>query len=72
MAYHTFEFLRKRRKDPKWKDAYQTALLKRLWTLIAVLAVVVVIIYIYKNDVPYQEIIHNISKKIMNFIKKGT
>ena len=30
MAYHTYEFLRKRRNDPKWRDAYQSALIQRL------------------------------------------
>lgn len=30
MAYHTFEFLRKRRHEPKWKLDYQIALLSRI------------------------------------------
>lgn len=30
MAYHTYEFLRKRRNEPKWRDAYLTARNKRI------------------------------------------
>ncbi len=41
MAYHTFEFLRKRRKDPKWKDAYLNALLKRLYGAVFIMLLLV-------------------------------
>lgn len=30
MAYHTYEFLKNRRNDPKWRDAYISARNKKI------------------------------------------
>ncbi len=51
MAYHTFEFLRKRRKDPKWRDAYLNALLKRLYGAVFLMLIFIGIIYLNDIDI---------------------
>lgn len=33
MAYHTYDFLKKRKDDPKWRDAYLIAHTDRLISL---------------------------------------
>lgn len=56
MAYHTFKFLRRRRKDPKWRDEYHLALLKRLCSVASILLVVVVILNIGKYSIQVESV----------------
>lgn len=67
MAYHTFEFLRKRRKDPKWKDAYLNALLKRLYGAVFIMLLLVGFVYTKNNNIDVMAYLESVFEKIKNF-----
>lgn len=67
MAYHTFEFLRKRRKDPKWRDAYLNALLKRLYGAVFVMLLLVGFVYVRNDDIDVMMYLESLIKKIKSF-----
>lgn len=67
MAYHTFKFLRKRRKDSKWRDAYLNALLKRLYGAVFVMLLLVGFIYVRNNDIDVMVYLESLIEKGKNF-----
>lgn len=67
MAYHTFEFLRKRRKDPKWRDAYLNALLKRLYGAVFIMLLLVGFVYTKNNNIDVMAYLESVFEKIKNF-----
>lgn len=67
MAYHTFEFLRKRRKDPKWRDAYLDALLKRLYGVVFAVLLLVGFVFVKNNDIDVMIYLENLIEKIKSF-----
>ncbi|WP_086351171.1 hypothetical protein [Candidatus Enterococcus clewellii] len=73
MAYHTYEFLRKRRNEPKWRDAYLAARNKRIilflvmgnllfWGAIAWR-------YIENNDIDIMSYIEKMKQAITNVLE---
>lgn len=68
MAYHTFEFLRRRRKDPKWRDAYLNAVLRRLLVAIFILLIAVGAVYISNNNIDIITYLEIIFEKATNFV----
>lgn len=68
MAHHTFEFLRKRRKDPKWRDAYLNALLKRIYGAVFIMLLFVGFLYIKYNNIDIMAHLKLIFEKIKYFL----
>ncbi|MDR2276378.1 MAG: hypothetical protein LBE23_00870 [Vagococcus sp.] len=67
MPYHTFEFLRKRRKDPKWRDAYLNALLKRLYGAVFVMLLLIGFVYVRNNNIDVMIYLESVIEKIKKF-----
>lgn len=68
MAYHTYEFLRKRRNDPKWRDAYQSALIQRLIGVVFILLVLIGILLVYRYDIDVMHYVNLVADKIKDII----
>lgn len=48
MAYHTYEFLKKRKNETKWRDAYLKAKWMRIISFLFIVALIIWGIFIYK------------------------
>jgi len=68
MAYHTFKFLRKRRKDPKWHDEYLSALTKRLWGIVFVFLLIVIFLFVINSNIEIKLLIEKILNRITFFL----
>lgn len=70
MAYHTYEFLKRRRNDPKWRGAYISARNKRIISFLLVgnlfLWGAVFWRYIERNDIDVMGYINEFIQKIMD------
>ncbi|MEI5994113.1 hypothetical protein [Candidatus Enterococcus mansonii] len=73
MAYHTYEFLRKRRNDPKWRDAYISARNKKIISFLLVGNLFfwgsIIWRYIERNDIDVIMYINELKQSIMNRIQ---
>ncbi|MGC6769070.1 hypothetical protein [Enterococcus sp. LJL51] len=73
MAYHTYEFLKKRRNEPKWRKAYISARNKRIISTLILINLLlwgtVLFIYIQSNNTDISTYIENIKQTIMNTLK---
>lgn len=60
MAYHTYEFYRKRKNDPKWRDDYINArnirIITSLITLVILVFGLLFYFYVKSNDVSLDNI----------------
>ncbi|GAX48085.1 hypothetical protein [Pseudolactococcus reticulitermitis] len=73
MAYHTYEFLKRRKNEPKWAVAYHKALMNRILSaiisIIIILLVILVYLYIDRNNVDVQYYFEICKEKISNIIE---
>jgi hypothetical protein len=72
MAYHTYEFLKKRRKDPKWRNAYLNARNKRIISFLFAANFLfwgaILWRYIENNDIDVNSYVERIKQTIMNIL----
>ncbi|MDN6071293.1 MAG: hypothetical protein L0I48_08895 [Lactococcus plantarum] len=69
MAYHTYEFLRRRKNEPKWREAYQKALLLRMIGIVCMLAIIAVGLFVYKYDIDIMHYVNLVADKAKEFIQ---
>lgn len=69
MSYHTFKFLRKRRKDPRWKEEYQIALLKRIIAFLFSVVLFSVFYAFFKRPAETEELLNTWLIKIQTFVE---
>lgn len=72
MAPHTYEFLRKRRNDPKWRPSYIKARNSRIISFFGSLIIIIFIGFVYlryqgKDVSEIQLFIDNIILKVSDF-----
>lgn len=68
MAYHTFKFLRRRRKDPRWKYEYQKALIKRIIGISIGITVLFVYGIAINNDVDISAFFTGLLERFFSFV----
>ena len=72
MAYHTYDFLRRRKNDPKWRGAYESARLQRTISFVFVLAIIAIVLFIYKYNIDVMYYVNIVVEKIENIYKSFT
>ena len=72
MAYHTYEFLRKRRNDPKWREAYLSERNKRIITFLILANLLfwgaLLWRYIENNNIDVMVYLDELKQNIINFL----
>lgn len=67
MAYHTYEFLRKRKNEPKWRDAYLKAkwirIISFLFTATLIIGGFVIYKYVKQNNIDVTTYIQSLITK---------
>lgn len=70
MAYHTYEFLKNRRNDPKWRAAYISARNKKIISFLLLGNLffwgAVFWRYIVRNDIDVMSYINELKQIVMN------
>ncbi|EOH96784.1 hypothetical protein UAW_01742 [Enterococcus haemoperoxidus ATCC BAA-382] len=72
MAYHTYEFLKKRRNDPKWREAYISARNKKIISFLVLGNLffwgAILWRYIERNDIDVMSYIYELKQRIIDQI----
>lgn len=70
MAYHTYEFLKKRRNDPKWREAYISARNKKIISFLVLGNLffwgTILWRYIERNDIDVMSYIYEFKQRIID------
>jgi hypothetical protein len=69
MAYHTYEFLRARRRDPKWRERYQVERLKRIAIFLTGILFFEMLLILYQSNVDVSTWCHELSMKVTHFFR---
>ncbi|RXK57316.1 hypothetical protein EPB68_09345 [Enterococcus faecalis] len=72
MAYHTYEFLKRRKNDPKWRKAYTSARNKRIIGALVTINIIIWGFVLWKKiesgDIGVNNIIDVLKSKINEFL----
>ncbi|OSH41544.1 hypothetical protein YM116_1772 [Enterococcus faecalis] len=72
MAYHTYEFLKRRKNDPKWRKAYTSARNKRIIGTLVTINIIIWGFVLWKKiesgDIEVNNIIDVLKSKINEFL----
>lgn len=69
MAYHTYEFLRARRHDPKWRERYQIERLKRIATFLTGILFFEILLILYQYNADFGMLWQDISAKVTQLFR---